>query len=384
MSMIYNEYGTTGAKVSAVGFGGMRFDISKSDAENAELLLYAYSKGINYFDTALDYCKDHSEDIFGIALKQMTDVRDKFYVSAKGMPTDNDTADKACSAVEKSLKRLNVDKIDFYHVWCVRRQDQYELAMKKGGQYEGLLKSKEEGLIDHIVISTHLRGGQICKIIEKGEFEGILLGVNILNFLYRWQGVCAASDAGLGVVAMNPLAGGVIPQHEKELAFLAGPGETPTEAAIRFCVSCPQITVALIGFTTKAHIDMACHIAAGCKPFTQTDIDRIKKHISKNMDSLCTGCGYCMNDLCPQSIPIANYMQSYNDKLLEHKTDKEMVERMEFQHEWGYVADSKADAADCIECGECEQVCTQHLDIIRRLSEITEWEMRLKAQKKES
>jgi len=378
MTMIYNEYGTTGVKVSAVGFGGMRFDISKSDAENAELLLYAHSRGINYFDTAPDYCEDHSEDIFGIALKQMADARDEFYVSTKGMPTDIDTADKARKAVEKSLKRLNVNKIDFYHVWCIRRMDQYESAMKKGGQYEGLLKCKDDGLIDHIVISTHLQGEQVCKIIEKKEFEGVLLGVNILNFQYRWQGVQAACDAGLGVVAMNPLAGGVIPQHEKELAFLAGPNETPTEAAIRFCVSCPQITVALIGFTTKAHIDMACRVAAGCKPFTGTDIERVKEHISKNMNSLCTGCGYCMNDLCPQNIPIANYMQSYNEKLLQHKTDKEMIEQMKFQHEWGYVADRKADAADCIECSECEQACTQHLDIAQRLSEIAQWEKALK------
>ncbi len=378
IAMIYSEYGTTGAKVSAVGFGGMRFDTSKSDAENAELLLYAHSKGINYFDTAPDYCEDHSEDIFGIALKQMADVRNEIYVSTKGMPTSIDTADKARRAVEKSLKRLNVNKIDFYHVWCIRRMEQYELAMKKGGQYEGLAKCKEEGLIGHIVISTHLQGEQICRVIEKKEFEGILLGVNILNFLYRWQGVQAAHDADLGVVAMNPLAGGTIPQHEKELTFLASGNETPTEAAIRFCVSCPQITVALVGFTTKEHIDTACRVAESCRPFTKTDIDRVKEHISKNMDSLCTGCGYCMNNLCPKGIPIANYMQSYNEKLIQHKSNKEMVKRVIFQHEWGYLADRRADAADCIQCGECEQVCTQHLDIIDRLAEINEWERRAK------
>ncbi|HIJ71764.1 MAG TPA: aldo/keto reductase [Planctomycetes bacterium] len=377
--MIYSQYGTTGAKVSAVGFGGMRFDTSRSDADNAQLLLYARSKGINYFDTAPDYCQDHSEDIFGIALKQMADVRSEIYISTKGMPADFNTADKARRAVEKSLRRLNVNKIDFYHIWCVRRMDQYELAMKKGGQYEGLLKCKQEGLIDHIVISTHLGGGQVRKVIENKEFEGVLLGVNILNFQYRWQGVQAAFDAGLGVVAMNPLAGGIIPKHEKDLAFLSSGNETPTEAAIRFCVSCPQITVALVGFTTKEHIDTACRVADNCKPFTQTDIDRIKESTSKNMDTLCTGCGYCMNNLCPKGIPIANYMQSYNEKLLQQKSDKEMVERMIFQHEWGYLAEGRADAADCIKCGECEQVCTQHLNITERLAEAAQWERQAKS-----
>jgi len=128
--------------------------------------------------------------------------------------------------------------------------------MKKGGQYDGLLKCKEEGLIDNIVISTHLPGLQIKEIIRKNEFEGVLLGVNILNFLYRWEAVREAYEAGLGVVAMNPLSGGLIPQHEKQLAFLADGNETPTEAALRFCISCPQITVTLVGFTTP-HCDSA-------------------------------------------------------------------------------------------------------------------------------
>jgi len=115
--MIYSEYGRTGAQVSVVGFGGMRFDPSKSNEENAQLLLYAQSKGINYFDTAPGYCTDTSEDIFGIALEQMADTRDSYCVSTKGMPTSINTADKARRAVEKSIRRLNVDKIADNHIW---------------------------------------------------------------------------------------------------------------------------------------------------------------------------------------------------------------------------------------------------------------------------
>ena len=180
--MIYNEYGKTGLKVSVVGFGGMRFDEKRSNKENAQLLHHAYDKGINYFDTAPGYCSDTSEEIFGIAIKQMASFRDKFYVSTKAMPTDFDTAKKAIGAVKKSLKQLKTDYLDFYHVWCVRKMGEYELAMKKGGQYEGLLKCKEAGMIDHIAISTHLPGAQVEQILAKDEFKGVLLGVNILNF----------------------------------------------------------------------------------------------------------------------------------------------------------------------------------------------------------
>ena len=54
--MIYKTFGKTGIRISAVGFGGMQFDTSKSNERNAELLPYAYEKGINYFDTAPAYC----------------------------------------------------------------------------------------------------------------------------------------------------------------------------------------------------------------------------------------------------------------------------------------------------------------------------------------
>jgi predicted aldo/keto reductase-like oxidoreductase len=371
--MIYKIYGKTGLRVSAVGFGGMRFDLKQSRQANADLLRYAVDQGINYLDTAPGYCEDQSEDIFGLAISPMADQRENLYVSTKGMPEEFDTADKAIVQVEKSLTRLNTDYIDFYHVWCIRRWDQYELAAKPGGQYEGLLKCKEQGKIKHIVVSTHLCGPEVQDLISNNEFEGVLLGVNILNFLYRWEGVQAAHKAGLGVVAMNPLSGGIIPQNEKSLAFLAGEGETPTQAALRFCISCPQITITLNGFTTKEHVDMACNVADKANPFTDGDIERIRRHVTDKMDKLCTGCGYCMGR-CPVDIPISNFMQYYNEKLLLNKTEAEMVKQLGFHQNWGLVANRKANAADCVQCGRCEMACTQHLDIINRLEQIAKWE----------
>jgi predicted aldo/keto reductase-like oxidoreductase len=251
--------------------------------------------------------------------------------------------------------------------------DQYELAMKKGGQYEGLMKCKEEGLIDNIVISTHLPGHQVKEIIAKGEFEGVLLGVNILNFPYRWEGVEAAHEAGLGVVAMNPLSGGQIPQYEKDLSFLVKGDEAPTEAALRFCISCPQITVTLVGFTTAEHIDMACRVAEAAKPFTNDEIEQLRGQLSEDMNAVCTGCGYCLKG-CPENLPVANYMQIYNDKALFKRSEEQILKRLKDEYIWGLLVDRVADAGDCVECGACEEACTQHLNIIERLKEIDGWE----------
>ncbi len=63
--------------------------------------------------------------------------------------------------------------------------EHYELAMRPGGQYEGLLKCKEEGLIDHIVFSSHQPGDEVIDILSENKFEGVTMGINILNFPYR-------------------------------------------------------------------------------------------------------------------------------------------------------------------------------------------------------
>lgn len=367
--MIYKEYGNTGKKVSAVGFGGMRFDLSIGKDKNADIIQYAYDNGINFLDTAPNYCEDQSEDIFGIFTERNKSRREDFFLCTKCMPIKAPTKSEAIAAVEKSLKRLNTDYIDFFYTWCVRKRAHYDDAIVSGGFYEGLLECKEKGLIKHLTISSHLQGNELKSILDEGRFEGVLLGMNVLNFPFRWEAVQSAYENGYGVAAMNPLAGGAIPQNEQTLQFLAENGETPTQAALRFCISCPQITVTLNGFTTTDHIDTACKAAENAQPFTDAQIQRIRDNVGKNMDALCTGCGYCLSE-CPVKIPIARYLQMYNEKIFENKDQKAMIKALDHHYNWGILVDRAADAKDCIKCGKCEQACTQHLNIIERLEEI--------------
>ncbi len=368
--MQYSEYGTTGCMVSAVGFGGMRFDVeNESIVKSAELLEYAFDKGINYFDTAPGYCSDKSETIFGEGLKHLP--RDKVFITSKIMPTVAQTAQQGIDAVKKSLKVMGIDYIDFFHVWCLREMAHYEAAVKPDGLYEGLLKCQEEGLVRNIVFSSHQSGGEIKQIIETGKFAGVLLGANILNFPYRWDGVEAAYKSGCGVVAMNPLAGGAIPTHEQELSFLAKDGMSVTESALRFMICCPQITVTLNGFTTREHIDTACRIADTGEAFTPEEIAEIREQIGKNMNSVCTGCGYC--NKCPQGIDVPSYMQVYNEHHLFGKDDERMKKQMDHEYNWGRLVGSRDTYKDCVACGICENECTQHLPIIERLKKFADW-----------
>ncbi|MGX9755197.1 aldo/keto reductase [Clostridioides difficile] len=371
--MRYVEYGKTGKMVSVVGYGGLRFDLEKSDQENADLIKYAYEKGINYFDTAPGYCDDRSEDIFGLAFRQMIkEGKTDFYVSTKGKPKVYDTSEKAIDAVKKSIERLGVSKINFYHIWNIRKMEHYEFAMRPEGQYEGLLKCKEEGLIDHIVFSSHQPGDEVIKVLDENKFEGVTMGINILNFPYRLKGAKHAIENGYGVVAMNPLSGGTIPKYNEELSFLTREGENAIESALRFNIGIPQINISLIGVNKKQDIDDACKIADENKIYSDEDIHDIETRLSKNMNEICTGCGYCK--VCPKDINTPAYMLFYNEKQMFKKSDEEMTKSVYGLAHWNYAMNSKAKAKECVACGKCEIECTQHLPIIDRLKEIKQWE----------
>ena len=355
--MLTKEYGQTGKRISVVGFGGMRFSNPADIDTNAQIVLHAYRKGINYFDTAPEYCKDHSEDIIGAAIKQMD--RRKFHVSTKCMAADGGELRKT---LERSLKRLNVQCIDFFHIWCIVHMDQWQ-ERKKGGAVAAALKAKEEGLIRHLAVSSHLSGPDLTKLLAEGVFEGVTLGYCVLNFPYRQKAVDAAGKRHLGVVTMNPLAGGILPRHAKRFDFIRSEKDhSVVEAAIRFNVSQPAVTSALVGFKTRQHIDEAVAAVEDFKPYPLARSRAMRKKIVSAFNDFCTGCGYCLP--CPAGVDVPRMMDTYNFRLLGND-DKELAQRLAWH--WDLKADH---ALACTLCGACEERCTQHLPIRQRLKEI--------------
>lgn len=356
--MWYKPYGKTGKNISVIGFGGMRFENPADLDSGAELLHYAAGRGINYFDTAPYYCDDHSEDIFGRAFKTMK--RDSFYVSTKCMEADGA---KLRQSLETSLGRLGVEYLDFFHIWCIVTLDAWS-QRKSGGAVAAALRAKEEGLIRHVVVSSHLPGGELRTLLEEGVFEGVTLGYCAINFPFRQEAVDAAGRLNLGVVTMNPLGGGVIPQNAQRLDFLrASDDPTVVQAALRFNISQPAITSALVGFSSKAQVDEACAAAENFKPYSPEHLAAMRDKLQESFNGLCSGCGYCLP--CPKGLDIPKFMDAYNQKLLSPKGVEELKGRLKYH--WNLKPE---DAGACVGCGTCEQRCTQRLPISERMLEI--------------
>ncbi len=355
--MLYKEYGKTGKKISAVSFGGMRFANPTDIDANAQLVLHAYRRGINYFDTAPHYCKDRSEDILGAAIQRMK--RDRFYISTKCAEAEGA---KLRRSLERSLKRLNVQWIDFFHIWCIVHPTQW-LERKKGGAVAEAIKAKEEGLIRHLAVSSHLSGKDLRDLLAEGVFEGVTLGYCALNFPYRQQAVDAAGRRKLGVVTMNPLGGGLIPRHAKRLGFIrTSDDESVVKAAIRFNVSQPAVTSALVGFKTTQQIDEAIAAVENFKPYPLARLRTMRKKIVAAFDDFCTGCQYCLP--CPKGVDTPRMMDTYNLRLLG-ADDPQLTNRLKWH--WDLTP---ADVLACTLCGACEKRCTQKLPIRKRMREL--------------
>jgi predicted aldo/keto reductase-like oxidoreductase len=363
--MYYKQYGDTNMKVSAIGMGCMRYDEEDVKAGRlekcAEIPLYALEKGINYFDTAPFYCEDQSETITGLALSQVS--RDQYYLSSKANigTTGKVVSEEAFRRrLEKTLTRLKVDYLDFYHLWCLMSLQDFK--RQSDALYGFFEKAKAEGLIRNIVFSSHMPGPDLEKVIATDRFKGMLIGYNALNYRFRQSGIAAAAAKGMGVVVMNPLGGGVIPSHPDKFGYLAeGTDLTVAQAALRFVASHQEITIALGGFTTREHVNDACRAVENLVEQPAKVIAAAMADKGLALNDLCTGCGYC--DSCPVGIEIPKYMDAYNQQLLGGSIEERL------QWHWDIPA---ANAATCTRCGKCEKLCTQHLPIIKRLAEIAE------------
>jgi predicted aldo/keto reductase-like oxidoreductase len=359
--MIYREYGQTGLKISLLGFGGMRFKNVNDHDECVKLMVAAAEGGINYFDTAPGYFETRSETVFGKGLAELRKRGLPYYCSTK---TFESTESGIRREIEAQLKRLNIDSIDFYHIWCITDLKNWE-KRKQDGILQAFRKLKDEGLIKHICISSHLIKNEIKTLLMEGVFEGVLFGYSAYNFQTRKEAFDAIKEKKLGAVIMNPLGGGVIPEHPDLFKFIRREGESTAAAALRILWDHNDITTTLVGFDTMDHLDEALAAMEGYKPRTQAERDEVISKAHLSFEGICTGCAYCNE--CPQGIPIPQYMDAYNQKLLDKYSKDPIGDRLKWH--WNL---RREPIADCVECGLCEAACTQHIDIINRLKEIAQ------------
>lgn len=277
--------GRTGLEVSEIGFGAWAIGGNAhgnsygptDDRESIAAIQSALERGVNFFDTADVYGWGHSEEVLGQALQGRRDdvvlatkVGGDFYHG--GVRMNFDPAYLAF-ALERSLGRLRTDHIDLYQLHNPPAE-----TMGDPATYEALDALMGEHKIDHYGVSVH-DPTEALLCLDSGKPS--VLQIPFSLFRQEWiDGVfAAASQAGVGLIAREPLANGFLAgriaadtrfpagdiRHHwppsmvaarvgaaGRLRFLTAPGRTMAQAALRFVLAYPEVSVTIPGAKTAA------------------------------------------------------------------------------------------------------------------------------------
>ncbi len=373
--MQYRDFGNSGVKVSALGFGAMRLPQERikgksqiKQEKSVEIMQRAFELGVNYVDTAYNYNEGESELAVGKALKGW---RERVYLSTK-MPTwIVEKKDDYRRFLEEQLERLKVEYIDFYHFHFLN-EDNFKNIVLKYDFLREARKAKDEGLIKHISFSSHDRPEFMKRIIDIGIFESVLCQYNLLD--RSNEGVIAyAKEKGLGVAVMGPVGGGRLASSGILKEILTGSVKSTPELALRFVLANENVSVALSGMENMQMVEENLRVASLSRPLSNEELQTIKTFIKerrKKEEITCNMCEYCQP--CPSQVAISrifelmNYYRVYGLKEYARKQYQDIgVGTLDSGEK-----DEREKADACTECGRCEEQCPQRIEIIERLKEI--------------
>ncbi len=376
--MQYRKFGNLDWEVSALGFGAMRLPVLEGDSgqidepKAIEMIRYAIDAGVNYVDTAWGYHREQSEGLVGKALKD--GYRDKVRLATK-MPSwlVKEAADFD-RLLEEQMRRLDVDYLDFYllHALNARYWENYKAL----DIFSWAEKRMSEGVFGHLGFSFHDDYPVFDSIIngyDNWTFAQIQYNYADVNYQAGQKGLKLASDKGLAVVVMEPLRGGRIaknppPDPVARLWAKSDRDWTPAAWAFHWLWDQPEVSTTLSGMNSMADVEenlaSASHSAVG----KLTDEDKaLVAEVRKAYESLapipCTQCEYCLP--CPNGVEIPRVFELYNDAAAYDAWGHA-------QWQYNNMMKAEARADQCIECGECEEVCPQNIEIIDWLAKAHE------------
>ncbi len=364
--LTYRTLGKTGLKVTPLAFGCM----TTSDPSVIER---AADYGINHFDTARIYQNGNNERMVGVALKK---VRSKVIISSK---SGAKTRQEVLADLDTSLRELDTDYLD---IWYLHMKNEPEHVTEE--LLEAQRIAKKSGKIRFAGVSTHFNMDKIlAHLVKLGQTD---VALTTYNFAMRsvdaaantnqeapktdmTEAIRAARQAGLGIVAMKLLAGGVTRVQRGDRLYGANPQSLSKHlsqegvplAAIKWALKNKSVDTAIVCMTN--HDQFEENIRAMAEPFTDKDEKLLTAQLASISPSYCRMCGSCGGS-CEKGIPVPDvlryltYAEGYGQFALARERYLEMPQE---------VRDIR-----CTDCSSCSFRCAHGVTVRRRMMDAQE------------
>jgi predicted aldo/keto reductase-like oxidoreductase len=375
---------------------------------DADVVRYAYDKGVNYFDTAEGYGNGAAERAIGDAMQHMD--REKIFIATKASVRTADSAATIVERVRNSLERL---KTDYVNAYSIHGGSSIE-ALGHAGYHEAMDQLKAEGRVRFTGVSFHGPGNPqrpgmgdvLTAAAEDGRFDIILLVYNFMNHEEsdRIIAACKANNVGAtamktapGVLQFEPLdPDNLTEQQERYIERFISRGQSREAAlqrleaqaqrradlydrtrpfveryglqteeqlrlgSIHWVIQNPDMHTACIAFTNFDLVDKVVPLSG--TQLGSAELRMLEECKLALNDQYCRhGCAECGGS-CPHDVPVSTIMRYAYYYEGQGRQKAAMTQ---------YSALRGADASACRDCaGNCDGACPYGIDILPNMLQV--------------
>ncbi|MDR1834553.1 MAG: aldo/keto reductase [Fusobacteriaceae bacterium] len=364
-----------GKNIPKLGFGVMRPPMIGKDVDIQQLKTMTdefLAAGFSYFDTAWGYLDGKSEEALKTVLVERH-PRERFQLATKMPAFMAKSAEEARAMLQTSLARTGAGYFDFYllHNLGGVRSAKFE----EYGIWDYVFEQKAKGILKHVGFSFHDNADTLDEILQKHpEAEFVQLQINWADWdseaVQSRKCYETARKHGKPVVIMEPVKGGMLaspPAPVEEILKRADAGATFPSWALRFAGSLQGLVTVLSGMSDIGQMEENVETFKNFRSLTDAErkvLEEAQKALAAIPTIPCTACRYCQKD-CPSGVAIPEIFQQMNNHELFYKGNRKKARASYFWVRHGL----HGEASKCVECGQCEAVCPQHIPVMAKLKE---------------
>ena len=240
--------GKTGIEVSALGLGGVCWNLLDEDKDAVAVVLRAIDRGITYLDTASSY--KQSGRRLGLALMERD--RSKLFVTTKCIKRSGDEVKRE---IEESFERLQLETIDLMQLHAIDEEENIDEVLGNDGALRVIEEYQAAGKIRFVGLTGHTAPAQFERMLGEYDFDTVPKPAGPVNRVWNdfiGTSMAAARRLGMGVVAMKVMAYGQVPPEDRPdyLRYTMG----------------QDVDVAIVGMDTVEQVEENVRVAEAFAP----------------------------------------------------------------------------------------------------------------------